>query len=206
MGLRLVVLVACTLGVASPVSGQGPGAASAASQPAARRKAWPSCSTVSRRCCRSGDRAGFISLVDDRRGSGRRWSCSGAISSSPARSRVVVNERDRAPLENSLPGNGYRLVVEMFTETSGRARIVTALLDVRRPNDGGADAWRITAAQGLTSVEGLYRLRIDTAAYYDVARPDHHGARISSSRSTRDRCSWWRAKPARPGWCSSAAG
>jgi hypothetical protein len=45
---------------------------------------------------------------------------------------------------------------------------VTSLLDVRRPNGGGLDSWRITAAQGLTSVEGLYRLRIDSAAHYDA--------------------------------------
>ena len=80
--------------------------------------------------------------------------------------RTIVRERDRAPLEGSLPGDGYRLVVENFTETAGRARIVTALVDVRRPLDGAPDSWRIAALRGLTSVEGLYRLRVDATAQY----------------------------------------
>jgi hypothetical protein len=58
-------------------------------------------------------------------------------------------------------GDGYRLIVEAFVETTGRARIVTSLLDVRRVRSDPADQWRIVAAQGLTAVEGLYRLRIN---------------------------------------------
>jgi hypothetical protein len=34
---------------------------------------------------------------------------------------------------------------------------------VRRTGDGAGDSWRVTAAQGLTRVEGLYRLRINPA-------------------------------------------
>ena len=75
--------------------------------------------------------------------------------------RAIVNERDRSPLENAAPGTAYRLVVEMFTETAGRARILTTLLDVRRPVVTDRDGWRIAAAQGLTTVEGLYRLRLN---------------------------------------------
>ena len=77
--------------------------------------------------------------------------------------RAIVNERDRSPLEGAAPGTGYRLVVEMFAETAGRARILTTLLDVRRPVGGDNDAWRITGAQGLTTVEGLYRLRLNSS-------------------------------------------
>ena len=51
----------------------------------------------------------------------------------------------------------------MFAETAGRARILTTLLDVRRPVGGDNDAWRITGAQGLTTVEGLYRLRLNSS-------------------------------------------
>jgi hypothetical protein len=80
--------------------------------------------------------------------------------------RTLVRERDRAPLEGALPGDGYRLVVESFTETAGRARIVTAIVDVRRPLDGPLDSWRIAALRGLTSVEGLYRLRVNEATQY----------------------------------------
>jgi hypothetical protein len=77
--------------------------------------------------------------------------------------RAIVNERDRSPLEGAAPGTGYRLVVEMFAETAGRARILTTLLDVRRPVGSDSDAWRITGAQGLTTVEGLYRLRLNSS-------------------------------------------
>ena len=38
---------------------------------------------------------------------------------------------------------------------AGRARILTAGLDIRRPPDGAVDTWRIVGAEGLTSVEGL---------------------------------------------------
>jgi hypothetical protein len=75
--------------------------------------------------------------------------------------RAVVSERGRAPLEDADPGTGYRLVVEMFMETADRARILTNLIDVRRPAGSDNDAWRFTAAQGLTSVEGLFRLRLN---------------------------------------------
>src|SRR3712207_8183118 len=44
------------------------------------------------------------------------------------------SERDRAPLEGTLPGDGYRLVVDFFTETAQSGRIVTARVDVRRPH------------------------------------------------------------------------
>ena len=167
MGLRLVLLVACALAVASLAFGQGRGAANAAAQPAAAPEGVTLLLDRLEALLQKGDRAGFISLVDAAADPDQVELFGGDLFVTGAL-RVVVNERDRLPLENSLPGNGYRVVVEIFTETSGRARIVTALLDVRRPNESGADGWRITAAQGLTSVEGLYRLRIDPAAYYDV--------------------------------------
>jgi hypothetical protein len=75
--------------------------------------------------------------------------------------RAVVQERDRLPLDGSLPGDGYRLVIEAFTETPTRARIVTAIVDVRRPQGGDGDSWAITSTQGVTAVEGLYRLRLN---------------------------------------------
>ena len=47
--------------------------------------------------------------------------------------RVVVKERDRSPLQGTLPGEGYRLVIEVFLETGPRGRIATWHLDIRRP-------------------------------------------------------------------------
>ena len=83
--------------------------------------------------------------------------------------RAVVKERDRTPLEGSLPGDGYHIIVEILTETPARARVLTARIDVRRPRDGAPDSWRIAAITRLTFVQGLYRLRLDSSTQY-VAR------------------------------------
>jgi hypothetical protein len=80
--------------------------------------------------------------------------------------RVIIHERDRVALEPGARGDGFRLIVEMFLETAGRGRITTTLLDVHPAGAADGAAWRITGAQGLTSVEGLYRLRIDAATQF----------------------------------------
>ena len=36
--------------------------------------------------------------------------------------RAVIRERDRLPLASALPGDGYRVIVEVLTETTARAR------------------------------------------------------------------------------------
>lgn len=77
--------------------------------------------------------------------------------------RAVVRERDRAPLQGALPGDGFRLTVEIFTETPRRARIVTTRIDVRRPRDGDSASWRLVGGERLTLIEGLHRLRLDAA-------------------------------------------
>ncbi len=79
--------------------------------------------------------------------------------------RAVLRERDRSPLPGTLPGDGYRLMVEAFVETGPRARIVTWRLDVRRPrvvntSTAGPDQWRVVGMDRLTTVEGLYRLAL----------------------------------------------
>lgn len=82
--------------------------------------------------------------------------------------RTVVRERDRVPLDGALPGDGYRLVIELFIETATRARIVTTIVDARRPSGGDADTWTITHTQGVTSVEGLYRLHLNSTTQYSA--------------------------------------
>ena len=76
--------------------------------------------------------------------------------------RVVIKERDRAALQGSLPGEGYRLVVEVFIETGSRGRIATWRLDIRRPrgDDIGRQPWRIVSQDRLASIEGLHRLAL----------------------------------------------
>jgi hypothetical protein len=80
--------------------------------------------------------------------------------------RAIVRERDRVELDGALPGEGYRLVLELFLETPTRARIVTTIVDVRRPSGGDTDSWAMTATQGVTSVEGLYRLQLDATTQF----------------------------------------
>ncbi len=77
--------------------------------------------------------------------------------------RTTVRERARAPLEGAPPGDGYSLIIEFFVETAGRARILTAGMDVRRPPGGDIESWRFVGVEGLTSVEGLYKIRINTS-------------------------------------------
>jgi hypothetical protein len=81
----------------------------------------------------------------------------------PGITRVVVKERDRSALQGSLPGEGYRLVIEVFIETGPRGRIATWGLDIRRPrgDDIGAQPWRILAQDRLASIEGLHRLSLN---------------------------------------------
>ena len=163
MGLRPVLLAACALLIATCVYAQTGSPGQAVTEPDGIALLLDRLEVL----LQQGDRAAFASLADAAADPDQVGQFGADLFVAGVR-RVVVSERDRAPLESSLPGNGYRIVVEMFSETSGRARIVTSLLDVRRPNGGGLDSWRITAAQGLTSVEGLYRLRIDSAAHYDA--------------------------------------
>jgi len=74
--------------------------------------------------------------------------------------KTTLRERDRSQLEGAPPGDGYSLVVEFFVETAGRARILTAGIDMRRPPGGDLVSWRFVGAEGLTFVDGLYKLRI----------------------------------------------
>jgi peptidase M1-like protein len=76
--------------------------------------------------------------------------------------RTTLRERARAPLEGAPPGDGFSLIIEFFIETAGKARILTAGMDIRRPPGGDIESWRVVGAEGLTSVEGLYKLRVNT--------------------------------------------
>jgi hypothetical protein len=84
--------------------------------------------------------------------------------------RVVIKERDRAPLFGTLPGEGYRLIVEVFMETGARGRITTWNLDIRRPrgDDLGRQPWRIVAEDRLASIEGLHRLALQPDKQFAV--------------------------------------
>lgn len=87
----------------------------------------------------------------------------------PETTRVTVKERDREPLAGSLPGEGYRFMLEVFTERSARGRIATWRVDVRLARLGGAArAWRIVDQERLSTLAGLYRLQLNPAKQFAV--------------------------------------
>jgi hypothetical protein len=95
----------------------------------------------------------------------------------PGVTRAVARVRDRVPLEGALPGEGYRLIADVFVEMGDRARLATWRLDVRGARRAGAVAgepaslvWRIADQELLNSVEGLYRLQIDPTTQFHARR------------------------------------
>ena len=81
---------------------------------------------------------------------------------------AMVKERERAPLEGVPPGEGFRTVADLFMATSGRARVLTVGLDLRRPPGGDLNSWRVIGFESLSSVDGLYKLRLNTAAQFSA--------------------------------------
>jgi len=80
----------------------------------------------------------------------------------PGATRAVVRERDREPLAGTLPGNGYRLMVDVFAEFGSRARVATWRLDVKRTGQAGADGeWTINDEEKLSSVDNIYRVGLN---------------------------------------------
>ncbi|MEW5984970.1 MAG: M1 family aminopeptidase [Acidobacteriota bacterium] len=85
----------------------------------------------------------------------------------PGITRAVVRERDRAPLEGTLVGSGYRLMLEIFIERGSRARISTWQFDVRRTiAEDAATNWRISDQKPLSNIDGLYRLELNATRQY----------------------------------------
>jgi hypothetical protein len=82
--------------------------------------------------------------------------------------RVVMKERDRSALAGTLPGEGYRLVTEVFLEMGPRGRIATWRLDIRRPRTEETERqpWRIVAQDHLSSIDGLHRLELHPEKQY----------------------------------------
>jgi hypothetical protein len=79
----------------------------------------------------------------------------------PGITRAVVRERDRRDLTGTLPGEGYRLLVEVFLESGYRAQVATWRLDVRRLGSDPAAGWGIVSQEVLATLPGLYRLTLN---------------------------------------------
>jgi len=81
--------------------------------------------------------------------------------------RVSIQERDRLPLQGSLPGNGYRLMVDVFADFGTRARVATWRIDIKRTGEEGtALPWAIAEEDRISSVESLYRLTLNTTKQF----------------------------------------
>jgi hypothetical protein len=86
----------------------------------------------------------------------------------PGVTRAVVRERGRTDLPGTLPGQGYRLLVEVFLESGQQARVVTCRLDVSAGGTGAAGAWGILSQEALTTFQGLYRLALNPRRQFAV--------------------------------------
>ena len=82
----------------------------------------------------------------------------------PGSLRTALQERDRLSMQS---GNGYRLMVDVMSDFGTRARVATWQLDLRRTGVAGTDReWTIAAQERVSSVESLYRLKLNTAKQY----------------------------------------
>jgi hypothetical protein len=79
----------------------------------------------------------------------------------PGVTRAVVRERDRIDLPGTLPGDGYRLQVEVMLESGATAKVETWRLDVRRRGGDPAGGWGIVSQDVMTTLQGLHRLTLN---------------------------------------------
>jgi hypothetical protein len=90
--------------------------------------------------------------------------------------RAVVQERDREPLRGALPGDAFRLVVDVFGEFGDRARAATWRVDVKRVGESGSDReWAIVDQERISSLENLYRLSVNPTRQFTA-----HNLKVSA--------------------------
>ena len=109
----------------------------------------------------SGDAAAFLALLSD---SADRTRARDFMTTEimPGVNRAALHERDRRPLQGSLPGNGHSLLLEVIAEFGSRARIATWRVDIKRTGAAGSEReWTIADQERLSSVENIYRLSLN---------------------------------------------
>ena len=79
----------------------------------------------------------------------------------PGVTRAVVRERDRIDLPGTLPGDGYRLMVEVMLESGATAKVETWQLDVRRRGGDPTGGWGIVSQELMSTLQGLHRLTLN---------------------------------------------
>ncbi len=115
------------------------------------------------RLVQTGDSAAYMALLST--GADHAHALEFAASElMPGALRTVLQERDRLAMQS---GNGYRLMVDVMSEFGSRARVATWQLDLRRTGAAGTDReWTIAAQERLSSVENLYRLKLNAAKQF----------------------------------------
>jgi hypothetical protein len=115
----------------------------------------------------SGDRAAYAALAAPPAGAA---DAAGFAEEAmlPGATQVTLRERDRTPLAGSLPGEGFRLMVEILTERGRQARLATWRLDVRLARGATGQPWRLVDQERLSVLDGLFRLEIDPTREFTV--------------------------------------
>ena len=77
--------------------------------------------------------------------------------------RAVVRERDRQPLADVPPGEGYALYADIFTEFGREGRLGSWRLDVHRSRsqDEAGLKWQIAAQNEMSAFAGLHQLQLN---------------------------------------------
>ncbi len=109
------------------------------------------------RAFESGDRALYLGLLSPNADRSRAEDFL-SLERQPGVTRVIVVERNRQHLLGTLPGSGYRLVVDAFIEYGDRARVATWQLDVKVI---GLVEWRLADQDRLSVVDNLFRLSVN---------------------------------------------
>ena len=114
------------------------------------------------------DRAAWLALVSPNADASRASSFFDGIVPAGV-TRAVVRERDRMELAGALPGEGYRLLVDVFTESGPRGAITTWRIDIKRPRESTErQPWRIIDHERLSSIDGLHRLALSADKQFAV--------------------------------------
>src|SRR6185369_13420614 len=121
----------------------------------------------------AGDRAGILTLGHPQVSRPSFEDFANVLTAIPP-TRIVITERDRAPLD----GGALRLVVEIFSERGMEGVLGTWRIDAR-PGAAPTDPWTIAAVSRLSVVTGLYRLSLNTATEYDIHNLEVHAPDLS---------------------------
>jgi hypothetical protein len=121
----------------------------------------------------SGDPKAYLALTgpDADRSSAENFA---TLQIRPGVTRAVLRERDRLPITDVAEGTGYVLVVDAFIQFGDRGSVSTWRLDVRRYDASGGSAspgsvrWLVHGQDRLTSVEGLYKLHLNTKRQFRI--------------------------------------